>query len=98
MLNTPGNVVKGNQSYAVEILRDLPVMSYWPFTECQQIYNQAIYQFQRERISKWAMWFYIVLISRQDWLENVVEKQADNFYFKNLRQIYPTTPCSGQIK
>ena len=24
-------------------LRELPVMSYWSFTECQQIYNQAIF-------------------------------------------------------
>ena len=61
-------------------------MSYWPFTECQQIYNQAIYLFQRERIGKWAMWFCIVFISRQDWLENVVEKQDSNFYFKFLSE------------
>ena len=32
------------------------------------------------------MWFCIVLISRQDWLENVVEKQAANFYFKYLSE------------
>ena len=41
-------------------LRELPVMNYWPFTECQQIYNHAIYYFQRERLGKWAIWFYIV--------------------------------------
>ena len=51
-------------------LREIPVISYWPFTECQQIYNQAINYFQRERIDKWAMWYCIVFISRQDWLEN----------------------------
>ena len=42
-LCTPGNVVRGNQSYAYDILTELPVMIYWPFTECRQIYNQAIY-------------------------------------------------------
>ena len=28
------------------------------------------------------MWFCIVFISRQDWLENIVEKQVANIYFK----------------
>ena len=61
-------------------------MSYWLFTECQQIYHQAIYQFQRERTDKWAMWFSTIFISRQDRLENVIEKQAANFYFKFLSE------------
>ena len=30
------------------------------------------------------MWFCIVLISRQDWLEKVAKKQAANFLFKFL--------------
>ena len=42
------------------------------------------------------MWFSIVVISKRDWLENVVEKQTANFYFKFLfATIYPTTPCQG---
>ena len=40
-----------------------------------------------------------IFISRQNWLENVVEKQTANFYFKFLSETnLPTTPCSGQIK
>ena len=54
-------------------------MRYWPFKECQQTYNQAFYSFQRENRQ-----ICIVFISRQDWLENVAEKQAANFYFKFL--------------
>ena len=32
------------------------------------------------------MWFCIVFISRQDWSEKVMEKQAANFQFKFLSE------------
>ena len=41
--DTSGNVVRGNQNYADEILTGAPVMSYRPLTECEQIYYHTIY-------------------------------------------------------
>ena len=37
-------------------------------------------------MGKWAVWFRIVSIIRQDWLEKVAEKQTANFSFKFLSE------------
>ena len=68
MMDTHGNVVKGNKNFANEILAGAYlVMSNSLLTECQQICNHAIYKFLREKIGNLAMWFPIVFIPIQDW-------------------------------
>ena len=56
---TPGNVVRGGQVMLRKSLRQLAVMTYVLFTECQQIYFHGIYYVRREKID---IWFRIAFI------------------------------------
>ena len=63
---TPGNVVRGNQNYANEILTGASGHELQSVDRMSTNLH-ASYKFLREKSGNLAMWFPVVYISIQDW-------------------------------